>query len=121
MSSLKRNSPGVIKAMKQTEHTNEKRHELISVAKSMQKGEMNLIEGVRRLCALRFAVGDPENEVFLTIRGIDSETDAFPLGTMREYCDSEYLRRMDDEMEKYLSEAHNEILQACREIVSTFS
>ena len=107
--------------MEQTERVAEKRRELVSIASSMLAGETNLIEGVRQICALRFAVEDPENEVFLAIRGIESETDTFPLGPMRARCSPEYLRRMDGEMQSYLSEAQGDILQACREIVKAFS
>ncbi|AOZ04637.1 hypothetical protein BKK80_01350 [Cupriavidus malaysiensis] len=103
------------------EQVSAKRHELIVLANSMLAGELNLIEGVRQICALRFAVEDPENEVFLVIRGIDSETDTFPLGAMRANCSPEYLSRMDNEMQRYLSEAQVDILEACREIIKAFS
>jgi len=107
--------------MDQTEQVAEKRRELVAVANSMLAGEMNLIDGVRQICALRFAVEDPENEVFLAIRGVESETDTFPLGSMRANCSLGYLERMDSEMQRYLSEAQGDILQACQEIVKTFS
>lgn len=107
--------------MEQTERLSAKRHELIALASSMLAGETNLIEGVRKICTLRFAIEDPENEVFLAIRGIETETDVFPLGEMRTNCHTEYLKRMDSEMQSYLSEAQEDILQACREIIKTFS
>ncbi|MDR1848579.1 MAG: hypothetical protein LBQ75_00905 [Zoogloeaceae bacterium] len=107
--------------MEQTEYISEKRRELVSVVNSMLAGEMHLIEGIRRICALRFAVEDPENEVFLAIRGIESETDFFPLGSMRVRCSPEYLRRMDGEMQRYLSETRRYIFQSCREIIKAFS
>ena len=107
--------------MEQTELLSAKRHELIALANSMLAGKTNLIEGVRKICTLRFAVEDPENEVFLAIRGIESETDLFPLGEMRTNCHREYLMRMDGEMNTYLAEAQEDIFQACREIIKTFS
>lgn len=107
--------------MDKTERVAEKRRELVSIASSMLASETNLIEGVRQICALRFAVEDPENEVFLPIRGIESETDTFPLGSMRASCSQEYLKRMDSEMQSYLAEAQGDILQACRGIVKEFS
>jgi len=107
--------------MEQAEHLALKRRELVDVAKGMLAGEVHLIEGVRRICSLRFDVGDPENEVFLPIRGIESETDTFPLGTMRSSCSQEYLQRMDAEMEDYLAEAKADILRASEEIVRIFS
>lgn len=98
-----------------------RRQELVELANSMLAGEINLIEGVRRICALRFAVQDPENEAFLPIRAIESETDNFPLGAMRASCSPDYLQRADRDMQKYLADAQDDILQACREIVRKFS
>jgi Protein of unknown function (DUF2489) len=107
--------------MEQTERVSVKRRELVSLASSMLAHKANLIEGVRQICILRFAVEDPENEVFLAMRGIESETDTFPLSSMRASYSPEYLKRMDDEMQRYLSEAQGDILQACKEIIEAFS
>jgi len=107
--------------MEQTEHLALKRHELVKVANAMLAGNMNLIEGIRQICSLRFAVADPENEVFLAIRGIESETDTFLVGQIRSNYSQEYLQRMDVEMQSYMAEAKDDILQACQEIVQTFS
>jgi hypothetical protein len=108
-------------ALENHESFEEKRQELVSVAKTMLAEDVNLILGIRRICALRFAIGDPDNEVFLPIRGIDSETDVFPLGDMRKNCSREYLKRMDNEMQNYLSQAHGDILRACKEIIRAFA
>lgn len=87
----------------------------------MLAGDVNLIEGVRKMCSLRFATGDPENDVFMPLRAIDSETDHYPLGEMRVRCADDYLRRMDAEMENYLEEAKQDILNACRDIIRVYS
>lgn len=97
------------------------RRELVAVASGMLAGVVNLIEGMRRICALRFAIEDPENDVLLPIRAMESETDSFPLGAMRSNCSEDYLKRADAEMESYLAGARDDILQACREIVRAFS
>ena len=76
---------------------------------------------MRKICALRHVVGDAENEAFTVIRAIDSETDHFPLGKMRTECATDYLRRMDDEMQRYLADARGNIIAACKEIVLVFS
>lgn len=101
--------------------TTDKRAELISVATAMLNGKMNLIEGVRKICSLRHAVGDPDNEVFMPIRTIESETDHFPLGQMRERCAKDYLQRVDNEMQCYIVDVQDIILTACREIIRIFS
>lgn len=105
----------------QLDRVSARRHELVAVASWMLAGGVNLIEGMRRICALRFAIEDPENEVFLPIRAMESETDSFPVGAMRSNCSEDHLKRADAEMESYLADARDDILQACREIVRTFS
>lgn len=98
-----------------------KRLELVNLARGMVSGEVHLIEGVRKLCSLRFEVEDPENKVFLAVRGIESETDHFPLGSKRSTCHAGYLEKMDTEMESYMAEVKKDILQACQEIIQFFS
>jgi hypothetical protein len=105
----------------QPDRVSARRHELVAVASGMLAGGVNLIEGMRRICGLRFAIEDPENEVFLPIRAMESETDSFPLGAMRSNCSEDYLKRADAEMQSYLADARDDILQACREIVRAFS
>jgi len=105
----------------QLDRVSARRRELVAVASGILAGDVNLIEGMRRICALRFAIENPENEVFLPIRAMESETDSFPLGAMRSNCSQDYLKRADAEVEIYLADARDDILQACREIVRTFS
>ena len=104
-----------------TELLESKKAELIAVANAMLDGKMDLIKGVRKICSLRFAVGDPDNDVFMPIRAIESETDHFPLGEVRSRCTPDYLRRMNAEVQHYLSNARQDILEACKEIVRVFS
>ncbi len=98
-----------------------KRRELVDVANSMLTGDLDLIYGVRRICSLRLEVEDPDNEVFLAVRGIESETDSFPVGPMRATASPAYLQRADAEMQQYLVDATSDILQACQEIIEVFS
>ena len=102
------------------EFQSQKRLELVRVAHEMLEARMDLIEGVRRICGLRHQVGDPDNPVFMPIRAIDSETDHFPIGQMREGCDAEYLQRVDIEMNSYLEQAREDLRSACREIILSF-
>lgn len=100
---------------------NEKRSELLAVASAMIDDRINLIEGVRKICAIRHSVGDPDNAAFMPIRAIDSETDHFPIGEARLGCAADYLQRVDAEMQGYLADAKSDILSACREIIRVFS
>lgn len=91
--------------------------ELVHVSKSMIDGEIDLIEGVRKICFLRNYTKFPDSKVFIPIRAIDSETDHFPIGEMRKFCSMEYLKRMDEEMHVYISNMKDEILKCCSEII----
>ena len=107
--------------MSLSETVSSRRSELVAVATAMIEDRLNLIEGARKICALRHQVGDPENEVFMPLRAIDSETDHFPLGEMRSHCAADYIQEVDVEINRYLAAARQDILLACREIVHVFS
>jgi len=93
--------------------------ELIATAEAMLQGKLHLIEGCRMICGLRHHV-DPENKVFLRLRGIESETDHFLLGKVREKGAPEYIWQMDAEMDKYLAKTDNDILDSCRKIIRVY-
>ena len=107
--------------MRSARNTAAKRTELIAVAAAMIDGKMNLIEGVRKITALRHDVENPDDEIFMPIRAIESETDHFPIGPARAQYAPDYLKRADEEIERYLADAKDNILAACREIVRVYS
>jgi hypothetical protein len=107
--------------MHSTRKSAAKRAELVSVAEAMIVGKMDLIEGVRKITALRHEIGDGDDQVFVPIRAIESETDHFPVGAIRTQYTSDYLKRLDEEMTLYLADAKQDILGACREIVRMYS
>jgi hypothetical protein len=98
----------------------DKKNELLAIVQDMLSEKMNLIEGVRKINALRFAIGDPDNTVFYAIRAIDSETESYPLGTLRSYCDEDYLRHKDKELAEFLLIGRTDILKACRVILQVY-
>jgi hypothetical protein len=107
--------------MPRQEDMSSKRTELVSVATAMINGEINLIEGIRKITALRHHVESPDGEIFIPIRAIESETDHFPLGRARMQCAPDYLKRADEEMERYVVDIKADIVVACREIVRAYS
>jgi Protein of unknown function (DUF2489) len=98
-----------------------KRRELVDVIDTMRSGRLNLIEGVRRICRLRFDVGSEDDPVFFPIRSAESETDRFPIGHEREHWDAAALARMDAELASYESDLRPQILRSCEEIVKLFA
>jgi len=98
----------------------EARARIVSVAEAMIQGDMQLIQGCRTICGLLSDTSESEREAFLAIRGIESETDHFPLGEVRKECSPDYLKRMNAEMERHIEAARRDILDACRELIKIF-
>ena len=107
--------------MQSSDYRSAKRIELLAVANAILYEQINLLDGVRKINVLRYEIGDAENEVFLPIQGIDSETDNFPLGAARRNWAADSLEKVDAEMESYLLEVKKNIFQSCLEIVQVFS
>jgi hypothetical protein len=107
--------------MNHDEFVSSKKQEIVSVSKSILAGEVNIIEGIRKLCVLRNLVDNPDDEVFLPIRAIESETDHFPVGPQRTNWAPDSLKRLDQEVEEYLAAAQGEIFESCREIIRSYS
>ena len=95
--------------------------EIVDVAASMIDGTVDLIEGCRRITALRYDAEISDDEIFDSIVAVESETDHFPLGTQREYCNNEYLTRVDEEKQNYLMATSRDIINICRQIIDKYS
>jgi len=65
---------------------------------------IGIVEASRIISASRFTLCQENNPLFLPFVGIDSETDQFPLGAVRELWVSDALVRYDQERE--LAEQH---------------
>jgi hypothetical protein len=98
-----------------------KRNEVVSIAREMLRGSMNLLEGTRRICSLRNATEEPDSEVFAPFRAIESETDHFAVGEVRLRYSKEQLEQLDRELKSYLTDTKNEIVAACEKLIRYFS
>ena len=95
--------------------------EVVSLATALLKGDLGIVEGVRKLVRLRKQVTKVEFDPdFLPLIGIDSETDVFPIGTVRQHWAPEALAKYD--REKLIMEAHYRDLafDACRQLLQRF-
>ncbi|MBK8321760.1 MAG: DUF2489 domain-containing protein [Betaproteobacteria bacterium] len=99
----------------------ESKQAIVAVSQAMLDGRIDLIEGVRKICRLRFEYGDPDSALFLPFRGIDSETEHFPRGNLRDRYASGSLKKIDSESDAYLATARDDILQCCRELVQALT
>lgn len=94
---------------------------IIRVAHEMLDGKINLLDGCRIITGLHSRAYKPEDDIFMPFRAVDSETDHWPLGVSRELCDTEYLKRVDSEIELYLELESEYIKTACRNVIKKLS
>ena len=99
----------------------ETKKEIIAIAQEMLSGKIHLISGCRMIRGLRYDTDRSDDEFFFTFRAVDSETDHFPLGKVRELCDEDYLKRVDKEISDYLANAGEDIRRACSNLIQTLS
>lgn len=93
---------------------------VVEIAQMMLDGRIHLLEGVRKLGSLWFDIEDRENSAFLTIVGIDSETDHLPLGAVRAHWAKSALDIKDQEINAYLERNKDDIFSACKELLDIY-
>jgi hypothetical protein len=68
---------------------------IVQCARDLIEGRRGIIESARVLQSLAFSVRDERDPDFVVFRGIDSETDALPVGEVRKYWSPSALERED--------------------------
>jgi len=99
----------------------EAKKEILYIAQEMLKGSIDLIIGCRLIKSLRHQTNISDNEIFVPFIGIDSQTDHYPLGKVRELCDPDYLARVDKEISDFLAFTSEYIRDACRDLIKTLT
>jgi hypothetical protein len=94
------------------------RMRILQVAEKMLSGDLDLFEGCHEIHGLRHHLEDPDDEAFLVIAGVASETDVYPIGDARTYWDPQALARQDRERDEYMSRVREVVWEACRAIIS---
>jgi hypothetical protein len=89
----------------------------LEVARGMLDGTIGLVEGCRSLVQARVDGEIPATSAFRVIIGVESETDDYPVESQRSMYAPEFLRRLDTEVSRYLSEVRPTLIDACREII----
>ncbi|WP_288380798.1 hypothetical protein [uncultured Massilia sp.] len=81
------------------EYVQSVRRQVVSTAQAMLDGQLSFLIGSRRLAALRHEIdAAADDSDLLVFVSIDSETDAFPLGEVREHWDQDALARLEPEI-----------------------
>jgi hypothetical protein len=92
--------------------------QLVDVANALPNGEIDLLEGIRRITKLRWQTDDPESEEFLSFVAIDSETDHWPTGRVRLEYNPARLAEIDEEIARYMAASRDDITSACHQLAS---
>lgn len=95
-------------------------HELRRTAEQLLAGEIGVIVASRAFCALRLEVANvwPElAEALMTFVAINSQTDALPLGSVREAWSSASLAREDRKVAQAENEYRESARQASRKVL----
>lgn len=103
------------------EYARSVRRQVVSTAQAMLDGQLSFLIGSRRLAALRPEIDTASNDAdFLVFVVIDSETDALPLGIVREHWDQGALARLEPEIAEAEHWAFIVGADACRSLIGRF-
>jgi hypothetical protein len=92
------------------------REQIATVASGMAAGDVEFLEGCRRIALLRGSLSEPDisDPDLLVLVAVESELDDVPLGPAREYWSPDALAAKDKEKADYLETAKQELIRACR-------
>jgi Protein of unknown function (DUF2489) len=95
----------------------------LDVADAVASGRLGIIEGCRSLSTLAHdLVPDWRvDEDFVVFGAVNSETDALPTGTARQYWDSAALSREDVNIERAEALYREQVVSACRNVIKRFN
>jgi hypothetical protein len=103
------------------EYARSVRRAVVSTAQAMLDGKLSFLIGSRQLAALRLETNTAADDAdFLIFVAIDSETDALPLGAVREHWDQSALTRLEPEIEEAEHWASTVGADACRSLITRF-
>ncbi len=91
--------------------------ELIRIAQELLEGKLHIISGCRIITGLSCDTNDPDDDIYIPFRAVDSETDHLPMGSVRELCEPDYLVRVDKEINRYVALENEDIQKSCIELI----
>lgn len=104
------------------EYVQSTRRQVVETAQAMLDGQLDFLAGSRRLAALRHEVDVAGSDAdFLVFVGIDSETDALPLGEVRRHWSPEALAKLESEIQNAEEWAARVGRSACQLLIARFS
>lgn len=93
--------------------------EALKAARSILDETMEPLDACRTLVAALQRCGSviADHPASLVVRGVESETDDFPVGAQRELWDPVELSRLDREREEYWKLVESSVRDACTELI----
>lgn len=102
------------------EHIDRQRREISNIAKKMLQKNFDLIEGCIEIRNLWLEAELPLDESYNFFTLIDSDTETFPNGYLREICSKEYLSIQDKKKKKYLEVFEKKINEECQKLIEKY-
>jgi hypothetical protein len=97
------------------------RAEVVDVARRMLSGELEYLDGARRLAGLRHEAAVREDDPdFMAFVAIDSETDEFPIGRVRSEWPDDVLQKLQPEIDEATAWARQFGDAACESLIRRF-
>lgn len=98
------------------------RQEIITTAEQILARQVDPLEGCRSIVQSqsRLSEEDRLDPDLLTLVGIDSETDHFPTGDVRQRWNPESLRLLDAQRLEYLARNESLLREACSALIKKF-
>lgn len=87
-------------------------NETAHAARQMLDGELDLVEGCRKLAQLHHRSRAPDSDAILTVIGFASETDDLPIGAERERWAIDALKEKDRQRNEYMAQANGPLTEA---------
>src|SRR5438445_10689637 len=95
--------------------------EVVRTASGILDGSIGLISGARRLSGLSHRLHADRDPDFVTFIGIDSETDQFPVGDVRQQWDAQALAKYDAERDQAEQHYRPYGLESARKLVAKYA
>lgn len=102
------------------EHRQFLSRKIVAAAQSILSGEIGIIAGARQLCGLGHQVGADRDTDFTFFVGVDSESDHFSIGEVRQHWNPEALRAKDTEIASFEALYREKAFEICRKLIEKY-
>ena len=94
--------------------------EIVECCRDVVEGRLGVIEAARRLKGLALSVRDESDPDFMLFRALDSESDALPVGPVRQYWSVSALEEEDAKIAAFEENARRVACLAARRLAERY-